>query len=341
MKKSIIATCVTCLLSISACGPFTLRASEELPATVVSPESRAIAFLASEVPRWSRENKCFSCHNNGDAARALFAAKALPPDVETKLSDGGTKPLEDTTDWLTHPQRWAHNGGEGEFNDKQLAAIQFAFALAEGIRLGHLDDRRPLIAAARDVSGFQKPDGAWRTVAAGTLGSPITYGNTLATVVARQTLIEAGGDRFAKPIAQAERWLRQQRPQSVLDSAALLLAFPDGGDPPAVMRRRKCLELIRAGQHTDGGWGPYVNSGPEPFDTAIVVLALCGLAGDSGIAEQIAEGRSYLVSTQQPDGSWLETTRPTGDESYAHRISTTGWAALALVATRAGAKKSE
>ncbi len=34
-----------------------------------SPEARAVAFLAREVPRWSRENHCYSCHNNGDAAR--------------------------------------------------------------------------------------------------------------------------------------------------------------------------------------------------------------------------------------------------------------------------------
>lgn len=37
-------------------------------------ESKAIGVLQREVPKWSRENGCFSCHNNGDAARALFAA---------------------------------------------------------------------------------------------------------------------------------------------------------------------------------------------------------------------------------------------------------------------------
>src|SRR6185436_19333086 len=37
-------------------------------------ESRAVEFLKREVPAWSRDNGCFSCHNNGDAARALYAA---------------------------------------------------------------------------------------------------------------------------------------------------------------------------------------------------------------------------------------------------------------------------
>jgi hypothetical protein len=42
-----------------------------------APEARAVALLAREVPRWARENHCFSCHNNGDAARALYEASRL------------------------------------------------------------------------------------------------------------------------------------------------------------------------------------------------------------------------------------------------------------------------
>jgi len=34
-------------------------------------EARAVEFLVREVPAWSKNNGCFSCHNNGDAARAL------------------------------------------------------------------------------------------------------------------------------------------------------------------------------------------------------------------------------------------------------------------------------
>ena len=34
---------------------------------------------------------------------------------------------------------------------------------------------------------------------------------------------------------------------------------------------------------------------------------------------------------QEADGSWPETTRPPGADSYAQRISTTGWALLALL----------
>jgi hypothetical protein len=77
------------------------------------------------------------------------------------------------------------------------------------------------------------------------------------------------------------------------------------------------------------------------FDTALAVLALSLLDAEPRLArsayrpeqlkDAIASGKKYLVSQQRPDGSWPETTRPADQESYAQRISTTGWAMLALL----------
>src|SRR5437773_8697281 len=106
-------------------------------ATESSPERRALAYLAQEVPHWSRENKCFSCHNNGDAARALYTAVRLSEPVPAKA-------LADTTAWLSRPQGWDKNGGEGPFNDRGLARIQFAAALVEALEAKQLPDRTAL-----------------------------------------------------------------------------------------------------------------------------------------------------------------------------------------------------
>src|SRR5262249_34935081 len=84
---------------------------QEKPPTA---EERGLAYLAREVPRWSPKNKCYSCHNNADAARALYAAKRLSLPVPDKA-------LDDTTHWLLRPADWAHNGGEGPFNGKVLS----------------------------------------------------------------------------------------------------------------------------------------------------------------------------------------------------------------------------
>ncbi|MHC5541629.1 hypothetical protein ACYOEI_25690, partial [Singulisphaera rosea] len=101
------------------------------------PESRALAYLAREVPRWSRENGCFSCHNNGDAARALFAATKSRHAVPAEA-------LATTVEFLANPERWQHNGVDAAFSDKALARLQFADALADAFRVGIVKDRERL-----------------------------------------------------------------------------------------------------------------------------------------------------------------------------------------------------
>jgi hypothetical protein len=308
-----------CLLSIVAA----LGAGPPAEAT---PEGRALAYLSHEVPRWSSENGCFSCHNNGDAARALYTAarlgRAVPP-----------RALADTTRWLARPERWDHNGGDGPATDKGLARIQFAAALAEALDTGQLKDRQPLTRAAELVAQGQETDGSWTVGAPGSTGAPVTYGTCLATAAARRTLHRADPQRFRPALARADRWLRGARVATVLDAAGVLLGLEGGDDPDARAQRRHCLELIRKGQGEDGGWGPYVTSPSEPFDTAVVLLALVPLKDQSDCQPLLRRGRAYLLAVQRPDGSWPETTRPAGAESYAERLSTAGWATLALLAT--------
>ena len=98
--------------------------------------------------------------------------------------------------------------------------------------------------------------------------------------------------------------------------------------------RDRGLRLIRDGESPDGGWGPFVNSPPETFDTALVVLALAAQTPAPAVASMIHRGRTYLLAAQAADGSWPATTRPPGADSYAQQLSTTGWATQALFASR-------
>src|SRR5438046_8654969 len=122
-----------------------MAAPDRRPAPTLA-EQRALSYLAQEVPRWARENKCYSCHNNGDAARALYTAVRLAYPVPSKA-------LADTTSWLAKPESWDRNGGEGPFSDKGLARLQFAAALVEALDAGLLQDRSTMIKAAEVIAG--------------------------------------------------------------------------------------------------------------------------------------------------------------------------------------------
>src|SRR5438132_3959047 len=85
------------------------RAAAESP----TPERRAIDHLAREVPRWPAEEKCFTCHNSGVAAGALFAAVRRGHKVADKA-------LAETTRWLARPEKWDAKRDGGTPTDQAL-----------------------------------------------------------------------------------------------------------------------------------------------------------------------------------------------------------------------------
>jgi hypothetical protein len=128
-------------------------------------------------------------------------------------------------------------------------------------------------------------------------------------------------------IGAARKWLQTIEADNVVRAATALMA---NGDRAAV----KSLPLLRRAQTSDGGWGPYADSPPEVFDTALVLLALAEVQRPSAVKTMIRNGRRFLATQQNGDGSWPATTRPTGGDSYAQQVSTSGWAVLALLRTR-------
>ena len=293
----------------------------------LTPEDRALAYLVREVPAWSAKNKCFSCHNNGDAARTLYTALRLGKKVPDQA-------LADTTGWLMKPEKWDDNGGDPKSKDKQLERVQFAVTILDAMDAGRIKERQPLLKAAEMINAQQQGDGSWDVGVSGAVGSPTTHGAVLATVYARRLLRRADATGYKEAIRKADDWLSRMPVQTVLDAAAVLLALEKADDAGAAARRKECLAVLRRGEADEGGWGPYVNSAPEVFDTSVVVLALSRQPPTEEIHTWLRRGRAYLVRTQQEDGSWQETTRPSGQESYAQRISTTAWATQALLATR-------
>ena len=295
--------------------------------------SRGVSYLTTEVPKWKAEHPCYSCHNNGDATRALLVASAKGYDIGTSL--------DDTLNFLKQPASWDQNKAPNGFDDKQLAGVQFASALAVAERHGKAAST-DLEAAAKLLVADQKADGSWTLDQSQSLGSPATYGTIIATWSARTTLIASGMQPDHFTIVQADRWFRSLTVENVIDAAGALLGLELASDVMAENLRRTCLSILRNGQSPAGGWGPYVTAAPQVFDTAMAVLALSMLDVEPRLArstyrpeeltEAIAKGKAYLVALQRPDGSWPETTRPANQESYAQRISTTGWAMLALLA---------
>ncbi len=294
--------------------------------------ARGVGYLTKEAPKWKAQPPCLSCQINADATRALLAAHAKGYDIGTSL--------DSTLAFLKQPATWDQSKSPDGFDDKQLARVQFASALAMAERYGKAAST-DLEQAAKLLVADQKADGSWTLDPSHSMASPATYGSIVATWSARSTLIASGMQPDHFTIVAADRWIRGIVPENVMDAAGTVLALDLASDVMAENLRRASLQIMRQAQSPEGGWGPEVGAKPQVFDTALAVLALGLLDIEPRLArstyrpeelkETIAKAKAYLVSQQRADGSWPETTRPAGQENYAQRISTAGWALLALL----------
>lgn len=329
MRSALAGSCLLAVATLVG-DAHVVRAATQPDVRAVA--GRAVAYLAVEVPRWRREHSCYSCHNNGDAARALIAASARGYPIGDAL--------DETLGWLTTPERWDANESRGGSEDLPLARIQFSSALAAVVAAGRAPALR-LDQTAKPLVAHQRDDGSWKLSETQLLGGATFYGTSLATAMARRSLAGMTSAALNASSARAGSWLRTTAPQIVLDASAILYGLMRDTDPAAVMARQRALAVLKRGQGPDGGWGPYVTSQSEPFDTALAVLALVearraglpeGAAYTAGeLDSAAARALEYLADTQAPGGHWQETTRPPNGESYAQRISTTAWALLALL----------
>lgn len=321
IRASFIIRCANFVVLIVQAGAgFQCANGEDLPL------KRAIAFLEREVRNWPVENHCFSCHNNGDGARVLYLAQRMGYAVDPDA-------MATATEWLSQPASWHDNGADEEFKDKKLAAIQFGSALAEAVKSESVGQEQALAGAAKQVADHQRDDGSWNVDKSGLGGSPITYGDCLATAVSQTILLQSNREAFRSNIEKAGQWLRSAQPFAVSELAGQIIGLSGAEDNAAIRQRARALSLIAKAKNRSGAWGQFASYRSEPFDTGIVLVALSTVEKTAEIREMISHGRQYLISTQLKDGSWPGTTRPAGTQSYAHRISTTAWATHGLLMT--------
>ena len=265
------------------------------------------------------------CHNNGDAVRALCAAKRLGYTFDLKH-------VRQTATWLRRPECWNENRGDPQFSDRRLARLQFAYALCAIGKSKLCGIKEVELRAVADlVHHLQDENGSWSFTPDGNLGSPITYGACLATAISLDILSTSDPIAFRESVRRGEKFLLAQDPFAVVDLAGVHWGIQRIRDGTARSSQRICIERIKSAQNRSGGWGPYRGHPAEVFDTAIVVCALACFPSTSEIKTIINTGRRYLIEEQLADGSWIETTRPPGATSYAHRVSTSAWATMALL----------
>ena len=288
--------------------------------------NKAVDYLAQASLTWPIENRCFSCHNNGDTVRVL--AQVEPTELRTHKDD-----WQATFQWLVQPHLWETSKTDEAPQNPVLAPIQFGSALV-ALRQANLlsppsqtiDETVRLIVQGPDPAGF------WPVEPAGHLGSPGTFGNSLATTIAVRILASLAPNRAAESIERAQQWTMQRQSRANVDLAAGILLFATDKTVSIQHQVNTWTQELIDNQTSQGGWGPYPNRFPEIFDTAIALRALCEAPVEITPFSVLDRGQRFLLNEQEDAGGWPETTRPSGGTSYAQHIATSAWALDAVAA---------
>lgn len=278
-----------------------LLAEEPSSARIRSAAVRSIALLQQGQTGFYKTQDCFSCHNTGLPAQALELARqrGIPVD-EAAASAALIKGLSRTPDLRS-------------IDRVVQATMIIDLAVSDGSALiaAHATGLKPSLTTAveaRLIANTQRADGHWVTI---DQHRPQSNSEFTATALAVRAIEHYMPEELRREVSaraeQARAWLLQATPQTTEDFTFRLfgLAWTNASDAQRAAAVRDLLGLQRA----DGGWAQLPRMAPDAYATAEVLVALNQAGGVPTSDPAWRKGLQYLMSTQNPDGSWHVRTR--------------------------------
>ncbi|MGE3804273.1 MAG: prenyltransferase/squalene oxidase repeat-containing protein [Gemmataceae bacterium] len=309
------------VLLLAVSGP--VRADDTSPAAkdVRATLEKSLAFVDKASTAWVKERKCVSCHHvtfqlwgQRLAAQQGFASER--------------KALDERQAWtvdfvLNSRDKQGQPNGHGVDTVVQLL-------LGRAADYGDEKTKAKTDRLVDLLIKLQNQDGSWS--AGGQLPDqqrpkPETQAVTTMWAVLALGSLEPTDEHRAS-LARAVRWLRSSS-GSTTEWLALRILYEQrfGSKEEAAV----LLEQLKDQQNPDGGWGWHKG---RPSDALATGITLFVLARWQQADNAKARARSFLVNTQQADGSWqVPTTKQKTKDLSIVRFWGTAWATIGLLAT--------
>ncbi len=254
------------------------------------------------LPQAYRKAGCISCHHEGLGLSTLSVLRQKGFKVDEELISLETTTLRRAYDEFAPLYRRALTDPKAarEADFFEDIAVQMGYMLG-----GLLDSGQPrdatIDAATRLLLKFQQDDGSWTyTIAREPMQSSDFTTTALAARIVSAYVPE---ESAAKPLANARRWLLENKPETTDDLAFRLWGLRWLG--ASAPERDEASKALRDVQREDGGWGQSPDSSAsDAYATGLALMALHQGGGVPSTDASYRRGVQYLLETQKPDGTW-------------------------------------
>ncbi len=294
MHRFIIGCWVSLVLVSSAGAQEKLKPIEEsaLREAVVKP----LALIQKSQQVTIKKETCFSCHH-----------LTLPTQMFELARERGV-PFDSAAVRDVFTTSFAENRDlDGMVQGMMVNDIDAGWLLMTAHAFG-VPANLSTSAIAQGVATNQQADGGWRMFDA---RPPQSHGRiTTTAVIARGIslyLPEPFKEEKESRLRRAREWLLKAQPQTTEERTYQLFGLLWTGADEGV--RKNAAKQLLAEQRKDGGWSQLPRLESDAYSTGEVLSALHQAAGLAATDPVYQRGLRFLLSTQQPDGSWLVKSR--------------------------------
>jgi hypothetical protein len=329
-----LAAC--CLLALGAGRALAQVAEKADTGSARGAIDRGLAFLKADAAKWREEHSCASCHHGTMTVWVLSEAKARGYDGSDTLAEA-TKWTKERLASIDKPRDKRPGWNMVNTPAVYLAMMAEALPAQDALTPADLDGIAGHLVRHQEIDGSW----AWSVAPAANRPPPVFESDEVVTLMAETVL---GSRAKAEPdgtsptreaLSRASAWLKTNSKPGPSTQATALRLFRDVRAGAPREERRSGLERLLSLQNEDGGWGQFADLPSDAYATgqALYFLSLAGVERD--LAE-IRKGVSFLLATQQPDGSWPMTSRAQpGAKPFKNPVPITyfgsAWATLGLL----------
>jgi ankyrin repeat protein len=293
---------------------------------------RTIPLLQKTDSMFVQKSGCISCHNNSLTAMTIAAARKSGLPVDETIAQAQVKAA------ASFVEIWRERG-------LQAWPIPGDSATASYLLVGlAAENHAPDVATdswARYLKNRQAADGRWSDPSH---RPPLEASDFQATATSIRALhvygLKTRKAEYDQAVQKAADWLKTARPTTTEDRAFQLLGLRWAGVSKDAMRAA-ARELLNE-QRPDGGWGQHAALASDAYATGQALTALREAGALAEYEAQYQRAVTFLLSTQNADGSWYVRSRsipfqPYFESGFPHgpdqwiSAAATNWAAMALI----------